>query len=120
MAPMGKPITVPRNQAGQERFQSSMVIQTEPLTASTSSLSWVREAAIESVSPMANSATASVVTSMPSSRSGMPKARRAWPVCRSMPMTPRPRPMNKAVMPRRALSPKAAETVMKASTISAK
>ena len=41
-----------------------------------------------SVSPTAKSATASVVTSMPSSRSGMPKASRAWPVCRSMPIEP--------------------------------
>ena len=37
IAPMGKPMAVPRSQAGQERFQSAAVILTEPLIASTRS-----------------------------------------------------------------------------------
>ena len=35
MAPMGKPMKVPRSQGFQDRFQSSRVIQTDPLTAVT-------------------------------------------------------------------------------------
>ncbi|MCY1561310.1 hypothetical protein D9M68_985460 [compost metagenome] len=111
---------MPRSHEAQLRFQSSRVIHTEPLTAVTSALTWSRSEAVFIVSPMANSTTASVVTSMPSSRSITPKARRVWPVCRSMPIRPRPSPMNSAVSPRRAESPKAAETVTKARTMSAK
>ena len=36
MAPMGKPMAEPRSQGFQDRAQSSRVIHTEPLTASTS------------------------------------------------------------------------------------
>ena len=50
----------------------------------------------------------------------MPKESRACPVCRSMPTSPRVRPSASAVSPRSAELPKAAETVTKASTISAK
>ncbi|MOA07581.1 hypothetical protein D3C78_1272860 [compost metagenome] len=75
---------------------------------------------MNSVSPMANMATASVVTSTPSSRSGMPKLMRVWPVSWSMPTMARAKPMNSEVRPRNAESPKAEETVTKASTISAK
>ena len=35
MAPMGKPMAVPRSQGFQERAQSALVIQIEPFTAST-------------------------------------------------------------------------------------
>ncbi len=35
MAPIGKPIKVPRSQGFHERAQSCLLIQTEPLTAST-------------------------------------------------------------------------------------
>jgi hypothetical protein len=65
-------------------------------------------------------ATAMVVTSMPSSKSGTPKLRRAWPVWRSMPISPRVRPMKSETRPRSVELPKAAETVTKARTISAK
>ena len=111
---------MPRSHGFHERAQSSRFIHTEPFTGSIRSSASLGEAAILSASPTAKSATASVVTSMPSRRSGMPKASRAWPVCRSMPTSPRVRPSTSAVSPRRAESPKAAETVTKASTISAK
>ncbi len=120
IAPIGKPMSVPRSQGFHDRDQSSRVIHTEPLTASTFSSPCTGDAATFSASPIAKSATASVVTSMPSSRSGTPKASRACPVCRSMPTSPSVSPRKSAVMPRSAESPKAAETVMKASTISAK
>ena len=120
MAPIGKPITVPRSHGFHDRAQSLALIHSEPRTGSTVSGARLPWAATNSVSPMANMATASVVTSTPSSRSGMPKLSRACPVCRSMPMIPSVRPMNSEVSPRRAESPNAAETVTKASTISAK
>ena len=69
---------------------------------------------------MANRPTASVVTSTPSSRSGTPKASRGWPVSLSMPTRPSVSPMNSEVRPRTGESPKVADTVMKATHISAK
>ncbi len=113
-------MAVPRSQGSHERDQSSLVIQIEPFTASSRSSIPPGVAATFSVSPTAKSATASVVTSMPSSRSSTPKVIRAWPVCRSIPTTAKARPRKSAVRPLKAESPKAAETVTKASTISAK
>ncbi|MNI27533.1 hypothetical protein D3C73_812710 [compost metagenome] len=80
IAPIGKPITVPRSQAFHERAQSDAVIHTEPLIASTLSGACAPWAAMNKVSPIANIATAMVVTSIPSSRSGTPKDKRFWPV----------------------------------------
>ena len=57
---------------------------------------------------------------MPSSSSGTPKASRAWPVSLSMPTRPSVSPMNSEVSPRIGESPKVADTVMKATHISAK
>ena len=50
----------------------------------------------------------------------MPKVKRGWPVCRSMPMSPRKMPKTRLVSPRTAELPSTAETVTKASTISEK
>ena len=61
-----------------------------------------------------------VTTSMPSSSWGTPKAKRAWPVWLSMPTSPMPRPRNRLASPRSVDSPSTAETVVNASTISAK
>ena len=69
---------------------------------------------------MAKSATATVVTSMPSRSAGMPSVSRACPLWRSMPTRPRVRPRKRLVTPFSIESPKAADTVVKASTISAK
>ena len=73
----GKPITVPRSQGFHDRAQSRAVIQTDPRTAMTSSSTASRRAATNSASPTANIATASVVTSIPSSSCGTPKDSRA-------------------------------------------
>jgi hypothetical protein len=120
MAPMGKPITVPRSQLFQDRAQSCAVIQSEPFTATASPSRCIPRPATNSASPTAKSATASVVTSIPSSSCGTPKESRACPVSWSMPTTASASPMKSEVSPRSVLSPKAAETVTKASTISAK
>ena len=77
MAPMGKPMAVPRSQGRQERDQSSRVMATEPLMAWTLSCSPAPWAATNSASPTANMATARVVTSMPSKSCGTPKESRA-------------------------------------------
>ena len=50
----------------------------------------------------------------------MPKLMRVWPVSWSIPTMASAKPMNSEVRPRSAESPKAEETVTKASTISAK
>ena len=120
MAPMGKPITVPRSQGLQDRDQSRAVIQTDPLTAITASSAPPRRPAMNSASPTANRATASVVTSTPSRSCGTPKDSRAWPVNWSIPTSASDSPTKSEISPLRALSPKADETVTKASTISAK
>ena len=117
---MGNPIAVPRSQAFQDRAQSCTVILTRPLIARTPGPPSGPCAATNSASPSANIATASVVTSMPSRSCGTPKARRVCPVNWSMPTMASARPMNSDTSPRKALSPKAADTVTKASTISAK
>ncbi len=120
MAPIGKPSAVPRSHGPIDRFQSSSVIHSEPRTGSSVSGVLFCVAATASVSPTANSATATVVTPTPSRSAGTPKASRGWPVCRSMPMSPSASPMNRLVIPRKVESPNAAETVTNASTIKAK
>ena len=50
----------------------------------------------------------------------MPNVSRACPLCRSMPTRPSVRPRKRLVTPFSVELPKAAETVVKASTISAK
>ena len=116
---MGKPMNVPRSQGFHDRFQSSLVIQTRPLTLCipSSGACWPATA---KASPKANSATAMVVTSIPSISCGTPKVSRAAPVRPSMPTQASASPMKSEVKPRSVLSPKVAETVTKASTISAK
>ena len=111
---------MPRSHGTHDRFQSSRLIQTDPLTGSTFSSAIWRAETTASVSPMAKSATASVVTEIPSKRLGVPMVSRAWPVSWSMPIRPSARPIASAVRPRSVESPKAAETVMKASSMSAK
>ena len=69
---------------------------------------------------MANRPTASVVIEMPSISAGTPKARRACPVSLSMPTRPSNRPSARLVSPRSTELPKVADTVTKATTISAK
>ncbi|MNN73447.1 hypothetical protein D3C81_1895650 [compost metagenome] len=96
------------------------VMRRPPLTASMVSCTPLNFAAEKNVSPIANRPTASVVTWMPSSISGTPKVSRACPVSLSMPISPRPMPSARLVSPRSVESPKVADTVTKASTISAK
>ena len=76
IAPIGKPMSGAASQGFHERAQSSRLIQTEPRTGSILlvAIGWL---ATFRASPTAKSATASVVTSMPSRRSGMPKESRA-------------------------------------------
>ena len=77
---MGNPIAVPRNHAFHDRAQSCAVIRTLPLMASTPVPVSGPCAATNNASPSANIATASVVTSIPSSNCGTPKESRVWPV----------------------------------------
>jgi hypothetical protein len=84
------------------------------LTARTSFIRFGGPAAVlNSASPMAKIATASVVTSIPSRSCSTPKASRAWPVCPSMPTIASASPMNSEIRPLQGLSPKAADTVTK-------
>jgi hypothetical protein len=57
------------------------------------------------------------MTLMPSSSSGRPKVKRAWPVCRSTPINPSQMPKNSAANPLTADEPSTADTVTNASTI---
>ena len=50
----------------------------------------------------------------------MPSVKRAWPVCESMPIKPRKRPKKSAAIPRSGDAPSTADTVVNASTITAK
>ena len=99
---------------------SRRVIHSEPRTASTVSGTPPKRDTTNSVSPIANRPTASVVIDAPSSRMGISYARRAWPVSLSTPASPRTRPRARLVIPRGAESPNVADTVTKARTISAK
>ena len=117
--PKGKPKPAPRIQGQKLRFTSLRDIMMDP-TGRTSCFPSAYRQARCSVSPTANSATATSTTFTPSSNSGMPKVRRGWPVCRSMPTRPSIRPKNRLVSPRSALPPSTAETVTKHSTISEK
>ena len=87
--PNGKPSAVPRSHGFHERAQSRALIITDPENFSSRSATRFKYVATYSVSPTANSPTATTTTSMPSSSSGMPSVKRAWPVCVSMPMRPR-------------------------------
>ncbi len=118
--PNGKPTAVARSHAGHERRQSSFDIISEPDRRSISSRCRLLYAATYSASPTANRPTASTTTSMPSSSSGTPNAKRCCPVCSSMPTRPNSRPRNSIVRPRVVDCPRTAATVTKANTISAK
>ena len=61
-----------------------------------------------------------MITSTPSSNSGVPKVKRGWPVCKSTPIMPRKKPTKSAVRPRTDDDPSTAETMMKARTINEK
>lgn len=117
---MGKPRPKPRSHGFHERFQSSRVIHSEPRTASMLSCTPLKRDAVCSVSPIAKRPTASVVMDTPSSSDGTPKASRDWPVSLSMPTRPSTSPSTRLVMPRSTEVPNVADTVTKASTISAK
>ncbi len=110
----------PRSHGFHERFQSSLLIITESVTLSTSSGPPLGCAASQSVSPMANSPTATMITLMPSYSSVRPKVKRSWPDWLSTPIMPRNMPTNKAVRPRRAELPSTAATVTKDNIISEK
>ena len=70
-------------------------------------------------SPIANSATTTMTTSMPSSSAGIPNVSRAWPVCCSMPTMPRVRPMSRLATPLSGETPSRVPTVTNATAISA-
>ena len=57
---------------------------------------------------------------MPSSSSGIPNDKRGWPVSLSMPTNPSVSPIIRLVSPRTGEDPKVADTVTKATHISAK
>src|SRR5690606_4881702 len=69
---------------------------------------------------MAKTDTSTTVSSTPSSRSGMPKVMRGWPVMASMPTTPSARPMNRDTKPRTREAPITTATEVNASTVRAK
>ena len=116
MVPNGKPIKVPRSQAGQERRQSLRLMWTRLRRFCVSLVAPSYSTAYRD-SPTANRPTATSTISMPSSSSGTPPVYRAWPEIWSMPISPMARPMNSATMPRRVLRPSTALTVVKASSI---
>ena len=95
-------------------------IQMDPLIASCASLAPPRYAAMYSASPTANRPTAIATTSMPSSSSGTPNAKRACPVWLSIPTSPKKSPRNRLARPLRVELPSTAATVTNAKIISAK
>ena len=107
-------MNVPRNQGFQDRFQSSRVIQAPP----DSGLKFGRRLAeaagdVERLADRKQRHQHRAVMSMPSSRSGKPKERRAWPVCPSIPTTPMARPMKSAMKPRTREAPRTTDTDVK-------
>lgn len=119
MAPKGKPISVPRSQGFQERFQSSRFMRA-PSTWMISA-GWRRRwAATQSASPTANRPTATTTTSMPSASSGIPSVSRCCPEVGSMPTVPMSRPMPSAARPRILEEPRTVVTAMNASIMMAK
>jgi hypothetical protein len=119
MAPKGKPRAVPRSHGFQEREKSSRLIQARPVGMMSAGRRR-RWAATHSVSPMANSPTATTTTSIPSASWGMPKVSRCWPDWRSMPTSPIISPMAREANPLMREEPSTEVTATKASTMMAK
>jgi hypothetical protein len=109
---------VPRKQAGHDRRHSAAVRRTDPVppdrvTASSGRHAWYI------VSPTAKKATATTITSMPSSSWGTPKVNRACPVCASIPTVPTSNPRQSPATPRTTSLPSTPVTTANARTISA-
>jgi len=117
--PNGVPITVPRSQGRQERFQSRRDMRKRPtvLRVVCTRRSYRAE---YSTSPTTNRPTATSTMSTPSVSAGQPPVSRSTPLTDSTPTQASASPTNKAVTPRSVLLPTAALTAPKASTISMK
>ncbi len=89
--PRKEPTTVPRRTAGVARRNSSLVSQSWP----TLVLRMLRDSGrsrLRMISAMPNMPMAMGTKPMPSDSSGMPKVKRCWPVCTSVPTRPRATP----------------------------
>ena len=114
---------MPRSHAGHDRRHSARVRRTGPPTSARSSpapgTGRARVAAYQKTSPTANRPTVTTTTSRPPSSPAAPKVKRACPVCTSMPIVPRARPISAAATPFAGDGPPRPASAASASTIRA-